>query len=676
MYFPSPVHGRRSSSQTPKGNLMKRQANALTALIGTSLLATGTALAGGPASNVIAVTTVADGINHFDGFCSLREAIDNANLNYQGSPIAGECPAGSAIATDVIVLASGETYELTEPGDGSNEGDLDLIQNLSIELDLRIETDGATGATIRQMVAGQRVLENHGLNIEIDNITLRGGSLGGGVGGGILNEGGVMRLTQAVVLGNSAISGAGIYTSGEVFLSDSQVVANAASLLGGGVLVDTDGFLEATGTQIRANTAVTGGGVYNAGGHAQLVDGVVNLNQATSGSGGGIHNATGGTLSVTEVGFEGNTASDKGGAINNSSAANIFVFDSSFVNNNAVQGGAMAGETSGDLHIVRSTFRENSSASHGGAVSAPYVRLFDSVLEDNTAFLGDGGAVHASIGLRLIGTTLSRNNADDGGGAHAQILEASDTVFTGNQAGTNGGGLYVWNHAEFDRVRFIDNAAAGNGGGLYLQAGSNIATLLKRSVATGNQAGAQGGGVWLGSEVGIGNTTINNNSASAGGGMYVAAGADVTALNMTLAGHLAGQDLHKFGKLTMGNSVIFTPGQPDCETTLDDPPIYTLGHNIVDDGSCFFDQSLPSDQLLTDPRLDALADNGGGTLTLALLPDSPAIDAGSNVLCADELVENVDQRGGERPQGAACDIGAFETGAILLEDAIFSNGFE
>lgn len=657
--------------------MMNRKAKTLATLIGTSLLAAGAAFAGGgPPSNFIIVTTTSDGIDHFDGACSLREAIDNANLNVQGSPIAGECPSGSASNTDVIVLASGETYELTEPGNGPNEGDLDVFQNISIARDLRIQTSGAGAATIRQTVAGQRVLENQGLTVEIDNVTLRGGSVPGGVGGGILNEGGVLHLNRTVILGNSAISGAGIYTNGEVFLSDSQVVANTASLLGGGVLVDTDGFLEATGTQIRANTAVTGGGLYITGGQAQLFDSIVNLNQATSGSGGGIHNADGGTLSVNGVGFEGNTASDKGGAIHNSSAADIFVNDSNFVNNNAVLGGAVAGETSGYLNIVRSTFRENSSASHGGAVNAPYVRVFDSMLEDNTAFLGDGGAVRAEILLRVAGSTFSGNSADEGGGAYAQIAVVTDTAFAANQAGTDGGGMYFWNYAELDQVRFIGNAAAGSGGGLYLRAGSSATTTLKRGLFTENQAGAQGGGVWLGSDAGIGNTTIHNNAALAAGGMYIAAGANVTAVNMTLAGHLAGQDLHKFGKLVMGNSIIFTPGQPDCTTTINDPPIYSLGHNIVDDGSCFFDQTLPSDQLLTDPRLEALADNGGGTLTLALMPDSPAIDAGNDTLCESEPVDGVDQRGGARPQGAACDIGAYERGALQLSDEIFSDGFE
>jgi hypothetical protein len=58
-----------------------------------------------------------------------------------------------------------------------------------------------------------------------------------------------------------------------------------------------------------------------------------------------------------------------------------------------------------------------------------------------------------------------------------------------------------------------------------------------------------------------------------------------------------------------------------------------------------------------DPQLQRLASNGGPTLTHALSPNSPAIDAGDNAQCPD-----TDQRGVPRPVGSGCDIGAFEYG--------------
>jgi len=67
------------------------------------------------------------------------------------------------------------------------------------------------------------------------------------------------------------------------------------------------------------------------------------------------------------------------------------------------------------------------------------------------------------------------------------------------------------------------------------------------------------------------------------------------------------------------------------------------------------DPSASSGQALTAGLTQVLADNGGGTYTHALLSNSPAINAGDNVGCP-----ATDQRGVSRPQGAACDIGAYE----------------
>ena len=75
----------------------------------------------------------------------------------------------------------------------------------------------------------------------------------------------------------------------------------------------------------------------------------------------------------------------------------------------------------------------------------------------------------------------------------------------------------------------------------------------------------------------------------------------------------------------------------------------------------------------TDPMPGPLRDNGGSTLTHALLPGSPAIDAADNPSC-----ESTDQRGRGRPsdgdgdQVADCDMGAFE----LPSDDMFADGFE
>ena len=81
--------------------------------------------------------------------------------------------------------------------------------------------------------------------------------------------------------------------------------------------------------------------------------------------------------------------------------------------------------------------------------------------------------------------------------------------------------------------------------------------------------------------------------------------------------------------------------------------IQSDGHNLDSDGSCFL--TATGDLPKHDPLLGPLAFNGGPTETKALLLGGPAIDAGAAHGCP-----QYDQRGVARPQGAGCDIGAYE----------------
>ena len=78
----------------------------------------------------------------------------------------------------------------------------------------------------------------------------------------------------------------------------------------------------------------------------------------------------------------------------------------------------------------------------------------------------------------------------------------------------------------------------------------------------------------------------------------------------------------------------------------------TNHNNVFTDATCF---AGASDQVVADAGLGSLADNGGPTLTQALLLGSPALDAADAAACP-----ATDQRGVTRPQGGGCDAGAFE----------------
>jgi hypothetical protein len=137
------------------------------------------------------------------------------------------------------------------------------------------------------------------------------------------------------------------------------------------------------------------------------------------------------------------------------------------------------------------------------------------------------------------------------------------------------------------------------------------------------------------------NVTIAENFASGGSDPY--------------DGYNPGPIASIYGGATLVNTILSCdPDQMNSATQAYwSLPLIDGGHNISSDGSANF--TAPTSWNNADPRLAPLADNGGPTLTMALLPDSPAIDAGDNA-----LAPATDQRGVPRPIGAASDIGAFE----------------
>jgi hypothetical protein len=88
--------------------------------------------------------------------------------------------------------------------------------------------------------------------------------------------------------------------------------------------------------------------------------------------------------------------------------------------------------------------------------------------------------------------------------------------------------------------------------------------------------------------------------------------------------------------------------------------------NLATDNTCAGAKFVLPDQL----KLGFLQDNGGTTPTIALLPNSVAIDAGNDQVCAASMgaplygAGGVDQRSVTRPQGEYCDVGSFE--AVFL----------
>ena len=181
---------------------------------------------------------------------------------------------------------------------------------------------------------------------------------------------------------------------------------------------------------------------------------------------------------------------------------------------------------------------------------------------------------------------------------------------------------------------------------------------------SGNLSGDVAGGLRLLSNGTIVNSTFSGNTSTAwhGGGIFHTDG-NLTVTNSTFTGNVApggtasGILVATFGapaSATLTNNVLEGNGGAfACAIEGGGAATITSGgSNVISDGSC---NPVGSDLSFTDALLGPLADNGGPTLTHGLPAGSPAIDAADAGACP-----AVDQRGVSRPQGAGCDVGAFE----------------
>lgn len=397
------------------------------------------------------------------------------------------------------------------------------------------------------------------------------------------------------------------------------------------------------------------------------------------------------TVILSEVEISNNYASTIGGAIYCFGASTGVVINNSLIANNsaATNGGGLYNDGC-PVNISGSTFLHNTATNSGGAIynaALGTIEMSGTLLQDNEAMDGPGLYNATDATANLAGVDFYSNSGGYGGGVeNSGTLDITDSLFRNNSVTGSGGGL--WNlggsatitrsafrqnqayegaginsygsQLALDYANLTDNISSGSGGGLYHGGGT---AFLSNLTISGNQA-VNGGGIYQSSDdnLTVTNATIANNSASAvGGGLYHYSRYAILT-NVTIAKNAApvGSAIHEEspmdvnfpGVVQLVNSVVFGSAN-NCSGGL----FTSLGHNLSQ-GTCNALSDITDiHNYVGSLNLGALAFNGGSypMKTMRPIVDSPLINAGNNTYCP-----STDQNGTIRPQGAVCDIGAYE----------------
>lgn len=273
-----------------------------------------------------------------------------------------------------------------------------------------------------------------------------------------------------------------------------------------------------------------------------------------------------------------------------------------------------------------------------------------------------GGGIFNHGTLTITGSTFSGNAQTASTGTSGGAIDNSGTVnvststFTGNTA-QEGGGIFNQKTATVTNNTFTNNTATVFGGGALLNAAGTM--TVTGDTFTGN-TGPGGGAIDNDTTLNISNSTFTGNTGGTNGGGAIDNFGTTTITQATFSGNSSpyGANILNYTGFTLKLSMsIVANGQgggPNCGGA---QPVTDLGYNIDTGSSCGFTAANHS-MSNTNPQLGPLASNGGPTQTMALPLGSPAVDAipPSTSGCTG----STDQRGTTRPQGAGCDVGAYE----------------
>ncbi len=345
-------------------------------------------------------------------------------------------------------------------------------------------------------------------------------------------------------------------------------------------------------------------------------------------------------------------------------------------------------ENDGDLTVTESYVAGQNSRGVPGILNREVLMVADSTIEGHfgdfggtaaianlgsvtvlrSAILGsagrEGGVILATIGDAFVGHSVVAAAGNGTGIANSGTLEAVGTEISGGAQDFGcprilGGGVANYGSMELTECSVAGWALCGGG------ALANFGIAEVTASTLGGDSDHSGGAIANDGTLVMRNSTVSSSSTNGEvGAIDNLDGGTIELHGCTVSDNTGGQFATVAGgvrgtHIAIGHTIIAgnhgTP--PDCQGTL-----LSLGHNLIGDTTgCTIIGDVTTNVLNVDPRLGPLAANGGSTFTHALLPESPARDAGrarSGAFCP-----ATDQRGTPRPQGAACDIGAVEVTA-------------
>ena len=359
--------------------------------------------------------------------------------------------------------------------------------------------------------------------------------------------------------------------------------------VGGGLRIE-EGSTAVLGrsTVITGNTAKSGGGVYTKGGKVTINKSTITENKAT-GNGGGIcaeDNSTvtvvGGEISSnTSAGVEQTTSGGGGLYTNNSTVTldKVTITGNKAITDSRNDGGGILAAGS-NLTITGSTITENTAPDCGGGLflSHTNANITGSTIEGNQATYGAGVYLNDSPDVaeadctgshthNITGTNINHNTASILGGGMYVGLKSNVTLTgstldgnaTTDKTGGQGGAIVAYGAGDItlDSTTVMNNNAAA-GGGLYslgVAVSDTHITLRNNTKFTGNTA-ASGAGIYLVRSSGnnilleLTDSAIDNNTASSGGGgIFAYDGAQINANKASFNGNKAanGAGMYLYG---------------------------------------------------------------------------------------------------------------------------------